>query len=469
MPQIKKFIIIGLDCLAPQLVNSRFVNQLDFFNKLKQSSRYGTLRSTIPAITVPAWMTMMTSQDPGQLGIYGFRNRGSYDYNDQVIANSTFIKKPLLWDILGEAGLKSTILNVPQTYPPKPIKGNLVGCFLTPDLNSDFTYPKELKKELLLAVPDYQIDVNNFRTQDKEWLIKEIYKMTKARFKAAKFLLESKEWDFFMAVFMGPDRLHHGFWKYFDEEHPLYKPDSILKNVVEKYYISLDKNLEELLNPYIDNEEIAIFIVSDHGAKAMKGGFYINEWLMQEGYLKLIETPKKALKISHDIIDWDNTYCYGEGGYYSRIFLNIAGREPRGIIKENQKKDFLEELKKKLEAILDDNGICMNNKAYLPDEIYHETNGIPPDIILYLGDLSWRSQGTVGTSRLYTHENDTGPDDANHAQDGFFLLYHPGIGENWLDHQAIYHIAPTVLEAFGIKKPNHYLGTSFWKSSFYEE
>ena len=49
--------------------------------------------------------------------------------------------------------------------------------------------------------------------------------------------------------------------------------------------------------------------------------------------------------------------------------------------------------------------------------------GIAPDLIVYFGNLDWRSIGSVGpTPQLYTFENDSGPDDANHAQDGIFIL-----------------------------------------------
>ncbi len=466
MQTVKRFIIIGLDCFAPQLVFNRFKDDLPFFASLKGHGRFGTMRSTIPAITCPAWMTMMTSQDPGQLGVYGFRNRGSFGYKDLVIANSTYIDRPLLWDILSEHDLSSIVLNVPQTYPPRRINGNLVSCFLTPSLESEFTYPQELKKELLDAVPDYMIDVAGFRTEDKEWLLKEIYKMTKGRLKAVEYLMKNKPWEFFMVVFMGPDRIHHGFWKYFDEEHPLYTEDHVLKNVIRKYYQFLDTSLESILKPYLDDEDTGILFVSDHGAQAMKGGFYINEWLLREGYLKLKAYPDKQTKLDPEMVDWDNTICYGDGGYYSRIFLNIKGREPRGIVHENKVIHVLAELKDKLEGLPDDNGKPMNNRVYFPDEIYHEVRNIAPDIILYLGNLSWRSQGTIGSGKLYTHENDTGPDDANHAQDGFFFLYHPLIDGPLPDHQAIYHVAPSILDAFGIKKPKHFLGTSFWKSSF---
>ena len=461
MTIVKRFIIIGLDCLAPQLIFEKFKDDLPFFGKLRKRAKFGTLESTIPAITCPAWNCMMTSSDPGMMGVYGFRNRSGYGYDELAIANSSYVNKPLLWDVLAKKGLSSVLLNVPQTYPPKPIKGYKVCAFLTPGIESDFTYPVELKQELLKAVPDYMIDVAGFRTDNKEWLLKEIYKMSKARFKATDFLLKTKPWDFFMVVFMGPDRLHHGFWKYFDPVHPLYTPGHLFQNVMRKYYMFLDRQIEQTLKPYLD-ENTGIMFVSDHGAQAMQGGFFLNEWLIKEGYLILKQKPAKSCKLTTDMIDWKRTKAWGAGGYYGRIFLNVKGREPSGLIKQNEVNSVLQELKTKLESLNDDDAKPMGNRAFFPHDIYREVNRIPPDIILYLGNLTWRSQGTIGSGELYTHENDTGPDDANHAQNGFYLLYHPSIKEPRYEHQRIYDIAPTICDALGMEKQDSFIGTSFW-------
>ena len=76
----KRLMIIGLDCVTPQLLYSEWLDEMPTIKRLMGDGLYGNLVSTIPPITVPAWMAMMTSQDPGMLGCYGFRNRKSYAY-----------------------------------------------------------------------------------------------------------------------------------------------------------------------------------------------------------------------------------------------------------------------------------------------------------------------------------------------------------------------------------------------------
>jgi predicted AlkP superfamily phosphohydrolase/phosphomutase len=113
-----------------------------------------------------------------------------------------------------------------------------------------------------------------------------------------------------------------------------------------------------------------------------------------------------------------------------------------------------DELAAKLEAITDPQGNPIPTRAFKPDEIYRQCNGIPPDLIVHFGDLSWRSVGSLGHNGIYTFENDIGPDDANHAQHGLFILYDPRRkhGRKVQGTHAM-DIAPTVLDWFGLPVP----------------
>ena len=119
----KRVMVIGLDCLAPQFVLDRWLDQLPNIKSLLGKSVYGPLKSCVPPITVPAWACMTTSKNPGTLGIYGFRNRFDHSYDGLSIASSKAIKEDRVWDILSQAGKKVIVIGVPQTYPPKPVNG----------------------------------------------------------------------------------------------------------------------------------------------------------------------------------------------------------------------------------------------------------------------------------------------------------------------------------------------------------
>lgn len=454
----RKVMVIGLDCAAPELVFEKLSDQMPNLHALMRTGAYGRLKSIIPPITVPAWACMMTGKDPGTLGVYGFRLRKDYSYEGLTIATSRAIHEKAVWDYLSEAGRQCILVGVPPSYPPKPVNGCLISCFLTPGPQSPFTHPPELKAEIERLVGEYLFDVRDFRTDDKEYLRRQIFEMTKQHFEVVKYLVKNKPWDFFMFVEMGPDRLHHGFWKYCDPEHIKYQPGNPYENVFSEYYHSLDDKIGELLE--LVGDDTIVIVVSDHGAQRMDGGICINEWLIQEGYLKLKRKPEGVVRLSEAEIDWEKTVAWGEGGYYGRLFLNVQGREPCGVVPPSEYESVRDELIRKLEALGDENGHPIGTRVYRPEELYPVVRGIPPDLIVLFGNLRWRSAGSIGFDTVWVHENDTGPDDANHAMQGIFIA--SGIkglrGE--LEGLHIMDIAETILELYGLPVPDDMEGHS---------
>ena len=337
MSRRKKVLVIGLDCAPPALVFEQWRDELPNFKRVMDDGIWGKLESCIPAITVPAWSSMMSSKDPGTLGFYGFRNRGDYSYEKHTLANANSVKTDRVWDVLSRAGKKVITVGVPQTYPPKPVNGIQVGCFLSPSTkNPDrpYTYPASVMKEIEAIVGEYLVDVSDFRTEDKEDLLRQIYAMTEKRFKLVKKWIVEKDWDFFMFVEMGTDRIHHGLWKYHDPSHRKYKINPRLNESIHDYYRYIDNEIGQILD--LLDDDTTVFIVSDHGVKKMDGGVCVNEWLIREGYLTLQTQPPTLTAIEKCAIDWSRTKVWGDGGYYARIFLNVEGREPQGIVKPNE-------------------------------------------------------------------------------------------------------------------------------------
>jgi predicted AlkP superfamily phosphohydrolase/phosphomutase len=442
---VSKVFIIGLDCAEPALVFDRWRDQLPNLRRLMDHGVYGDLESCTPAITVPAWSVMMSSKDPGTLGIYGFRNRADHSYDKMTIATGSAVKEDRVWDILSRSGKQVNVVGVPGTYPPRSVNGCLVGCFLTPGIASNYTYPPEFKQQIAEWVGEYQVDVKDFRTEDKAYLLKQIYEMTATRCALVKKMIVEKPWDFFMWVEMGVDRIHHGMWSYTDERHWRYQPGNPFVDSIRDYYIYLDREIGEMLE--LLPPDTVVMVVSDHGAKCMDGGIAINEWLRREGYLVLAEElPNKMLPLERVKVDWSKTKAWSSGGYYARIFMNVQGREPNGVIAPANYERERDELARRLIAIPGPNGEDIGTKVFKPEEIYHKVNNVAPDLIVYFGDLAWRSVGSLGLDGIYTFENDTGPDDANHAQQGLYILYDPArdLGGRRQPAQ-IMDVAPTVL------------------------
>jgi predicted AlkP superfamily phosphohydrolase/phosphomutase len=447
---MRKVLVIGLDAASPDLVFEKFREDLPNLTFMTENGLYGRLRSCHPPITIPAWMVMVTSVNPGRLGLYGFRHRKEHSYTEITLPSSLSVKEKRIWDYIGEAGGKVCLVAIPPTYPPQPVNGWLVSCMMTPDTKRQYTYPMELKSEIESLVGEYIIDVP-FRKEERESVLKEIYVMTEKRFKLVKYLLTSKPWNFFMLVEIGLDRIQHAFWKYFDKEHHLYEPGNKFENAIRDYYKYLDHEIGEVTK-LVDDDTI-IVVVSDHGAKRMKGAFCINEWLIKEGYLKLKEEPKGVVELERAEVDWSKTIAWAWGGYYARIFINVKGREKDCVVDQRDYESIREQLKKEIENIRGPNDEKWNTKAYKPEELYPIRNGDPPDLLVYFDDLYWRAAGTIGHDTLYLPENDTGPDDAVHDYDGIFILYDPRKGMSGRVNITIYDVAPTILKLMGLQVP----------------
>jgi len=459
---IERVAVIGLDCAEPSLVFEQWRAHLPNLRRLMESGTYGRLTSCLPPITVPAWSCMASSKDPGTLGIYGFRNRADHSYDKLTIATSLAVKEPRIWDILSDRGRPSIIVGVPGTYPiTQPIVGHMITSFLTPDTNDPkitWTSPPELRAEVNDLVGEYLVDVKGFRTDDKKWLLEQIYLMTEKRFRVAAHLLTTKPWDLFWMVEMGTDRIHHGFWSCMDASHHAHVPGNAFQDAILDYYQYIDRQIGQTLE-CIDPATTAVWVVSDHGAKSMTGGFLFNQWLLEQGYLFFERPVRPKQKFDSADVDWGKTTAWGDGGYYGRLFLNVEGREPRGVVRRDRYEALRDELIVKIEAIPDHKGERMGNRAYRPEQIYSHVSGVAPDLIVIFGDLRWRSVGFVGADSMYTFENDTGPDDANHAQEGMYVLSHPSLpARGEVNGPTLYDVAPTILSQLGMPVPSDMKG-----------
>jgi predicted AlkP superfamily phosphohydrolase/phosphomutase len=454
--------VIGLDCATPQLLFDEMADEVPTIRAMVDASLHGDLRSITPPITVPAWACAMTGKTPGQLGIYGFRNRTDRTYERLSIATSQAVREPAVWDLLGEAGMKSLVIGVPPAYPVRPVEGWRVSCFLTPPSATQYTWPADLASEVEEEVGEYIFDIPNFREQGMDFVLQQCLAMTERRFKLARRLVRNKPWDFFMMVEMGLDRLHHVFWSYCDPKHPKYEPGNPFENAFRDYYRLLDREVGALLEVLPD--DAVKILMSDHGARAMVGGVCFNDWLIAEGYLALSQPAPGRTPIARAPIDWSRTVAWGDGGYYGRLFLNVQGREPEGVVEQSRYEEVRDELARKLEHMKGPDGAPLGTKVIKPDDVYPEVRGVAPDLIVYFGDLEWRSVGTLGMGEdggWFTHENDTGPDGANHDKNGVFALSGlPGQPTGPQEGLNLVDVGPTLMKLYGLPEPEGIQGRS---------
>ncbi|BCJ65781.1 alkaline phosphatase family protein [Polymorphospora rubra] len=441
-------MIIGLDCLVPDVLEAPMDTLMPTVAGLARRGIGGVLRSTLPPITVPAWTSMLTGRDPGELGVYGFRNRRSFGYDDLVMANSTSVRLPRLWDRLTSAGRPSIVVGVPQTSPPPAIDGVLVSGFEGPIAGGAYTHPAGLATEIDRVVGEYLFDIPDFRSAGLPDVLRTARLMTERRFTLMRHLVTTRDWDFAMLHEIAPDRMHHCFWRYHDERHPGHPPDSPYRDAIRDYYRFLDERVAELIDAA--GPETAVLVASDHGATAMHGGVCVNEILREAGLLTLRAEPDGPTPLTADMVDWSRTRVWGEGGYYARIFLNVAGREPAGIVPREQVPDLIEQIRDLFGVTdLGPAGI-LRNAVHTPAELYRRVRGIPPDLLAFFGEEKWRAIGSVGFGQRWVRTNDTGVDEANHSRNGMFALAAPGLAAGAPRTASILDVTPTMIDLLGL-------------------
>ena len=449
-------IVVGLDCAAPTLVFDRYRDSMPNLWSLIEGGTWGPLRSSEPPITVPAWTCMVSGRDPGELGLYGFRNR-IVGETGLRLASGGDVRVKRVWDWLGDHGFRVAPLFVPMTSPPSPVRGEMISGFMWPGDDTPWCFPQSLAAEIEERFGRYRPDVENFRADDLERIHEEIYAVTQQHFDIAKYIWAEKKPDFMMMVEIGVDRFHHAFWRHIDPEHPRHEPGNRWADSGRKYYALLDAQIGKLRELAGDNT--TFLVVSDHGARAMHGGFCINEWLIRRGYLVLKDSPNAVSALTHDRIHWSRTSAWAEGGYYGRIFLNVAGREPEGRVSPREATILATQLQRELGALQDDEGTEVPTLVRDPEEHYRQARGFPPDLMVYFDDLALRAIGSVGHGRLIVAENDTGPDTCNHDWNGIFVMNGGGAPQRGrIEDAEIYDVAPTVLGVFGVERPPGILG-----------
>lgn len=477
----RKVVVIGLDgatfdLIEPWIDEGRLPN----IGNLMKEGVSGNLKSVIPPISAPAWVSFMTGKNPGKHGIFRFVRYSDNSYQGEkelsVISALSF-KDKTLWELLSLYGKRVGIINVPVTYPPKKVNGFLISCLLTPPSAKVFTYPKELRQEL----PDYRIDldfVTNFLFKDrtatrkvkKSEMVQDQYDITEKRASAVSKLMDKWKTDFFIVVFKGTDNLQHYFW---DE-----------KDILLEYYQKLDKIIGEILER--SGKEANVFIISDHGfgPEATKT-FFINTWLEQHGLLKMKGGSKNRLfrrlfftvvkinqflkfrsilprksvnqvvKASKSQIDWHNTKIYGDDKNIGGININLKGRQPAGVVEKEEYEQLREEIINKLKALKDpETGENIIKEAYKKEELYSGRFMDKISDIVLLGNHEYIISPGISDELLKPFKSIRTGNHSNGYLNGILIANGPDIKEGkHVEGPELIDIAPTILHMLGVPIP----------------
>ncbi|TFB12213.1 hypothetical protein E3V55_01240 [Candidatus Marinimicrobia bacterium MT.SAG.3] len=472
-----------------------FIEQgvMPVMKSLIEGGVHGVLKSTFPPLTCPAWFSFSTGKNPGKLGMYNFYRLERESYKIKRFDNHDVADENELWDILNSQGYTTGIFNNPVAYPPKTVDGFMISGFLAPSTLSNFTYPKSLKGKLDSVTGGYELDADQGDRFTAKEVVKNCHRILKKRTKAMKFLLEEENKDFMMLVYTGTDRMSHQLI------NKMYSEDANeaawAKEEMRKFFTVLDGEIGELLE-ILSKEEYTLFVMSDHGFHRRDKGFYLNQWLINEGYLtlkkptsllgKLGLTQKGIASVLEKVglknfvrgivpisiekrvplgviegkgksildliqtggVDWSKTKAVALPG---GIYINTVDR-PEGIVEKEDYDALRSEIAEKFKNITDPrDGSDLDVEILLREDIYsgpYVENA--PDIQFIIGGYEWGEIRNIPADRRLYDPLKT----AHHDENGIFIATGQGIkqGEK-IDGASIMDLTPTILAAYGIKPP----------------
>lgn len=338
--------------------------------RLGEILRRGALKrmtSTLPYVSSVAWASFMTGKNPGAHGIYGFIDRRPGSYKT-FIPTTRHLRSETLWEILSHHGRRVVVMNVPLSYPPREVNGILVGCFLSPRLEKA-THPPEVAGRL--AAMGYRIDADaKLAHQDLVRFLEDLHHVLAKRIEAFRAFIAEEPWDFFMGHIMETDRLHHFLWRQMEEgpEHD--------RRAFYTFYQELDRLVGEIWED-VEGRATRI-LLSDHGFCSVKQEVHLNAWLRAEGWLAFDRDPPESLE---DLSARTRAYSLEPG----RIFIHVAGREPRGSVRPGLEYERArEELAQALSELRDpETGEKTVRSVFRREELYHgPCISEAPDLIL---------------------------------------------------------------------------------------
>ncbi|MFC1969670.1 alkaline phosphatase family protein [Chloroflexota bacterium] len=468
-------LVIGLDGASWDLLNPWIEEgRLPTMEKLIKEGVHGTLKSTNPPVTGPAWVSFATGKHPGKHGCYGFF-LPKRSLTDTPSITTRDIKGDTFYELLDRQDKKCILINLPCSYPPR-IQETLITDFLTKGNN--FFFPPDLVTEIP-KLKDYRVVPGPNRKGES--FILNVSDQERTRFECAQQLFQ-KDWDFFFLLFDVPDSILHRI----DEKIIPGKKVAALKVLTE---------IDDYIGWFVAQAPDAdIFIMSDHGFRGYDRAFAQNAWLANEGYAKIGVASIKAKKEDSSFLErskassWTQrllrqllrkgiplsnplvrnlasllypiirkvtrpqgvihftadpeslAYSMTYHGNYASIYLNSRERFEKGIVANREQ--LRAEIMAKLENAVDKAGKKIFASISKGEEVYFGgCTDKAPDIVLVASDdcsLTGINYGKVNNA---------------HALEGIFIASGANTKKDNRVDVEIVDLAPTILHSMGFPVP----------------
>jgi predicted AlkP superfamily phosphohydrolase/phosphomutase len=349
------------------------------FRDLLDDGIFTKMESSIPEISSVSWSSIITGKNPGEHGIYGFTGliEGTYSLS---FPNYRNLKAKPFWQ--EKSKKKYVIINVPSTYPAEILNGFIVSGFVSLDLEKAVQPRSYLN---LLKEIDYKIDVDSKKAHKSISLFLRNLRAThEKRVLLYRKMWEKNDWDTFMFVITGSDRLEHFLMNAYDDPNHQYHSEFL------EYFVEIDKTIGEINDKLKDD---VLIMLSDHGMETIKQNVHLNSHLQEEGFLSLGGDPKKRY---NNIKQESVAFALDP----SRIYLNKIQKYPRGSVKPSEEDSHIEDIITSIKSMRF-NGEPVIRNIYKKGEIYRgKYLGDAPDLVL-LPHSGFNLSGSIGKPTIF--------------------------------------------------------------------
>ncbi len=386
-------IIIGLDGVPYELIEDLAnKGEIPKISSLILDGNFSKMHAAIPEVSNVNWSSIVTGNNPGEHGVFGFTEliQGTYSVS---FPDRRALKTDPFWT---DENKRYIILNVPAMYPAPEINGTFISGFVSPELERAVSPDSELEK---LEEFGYRVDVDSEKAhKSKRLFLDELFDTLEIREKAYKHYWE-KEWDVFMLVFTGTDRLEHFLLNaYYEEEHEHH--DRFIQ-----YFKEIDRIIGDIVKKM--NEDDRLIMLSDHGMELIKQNVNVNKILEDNGLLTLGDKPEERYK---NIQEGTKAFALDPG----RIYLHRKDRYPRGEVEEGE--EIIEEIIDIFQYLRYE-GEKVIKEIRRKDEIYHgKQSHKAPDLVL-TPDEGFNLKGSVKYESTYEQNIFKG----KHTEDNAFI------------------------------------------------
>jgi predicted AlkP superfamily phosphohydrolase/phosphomutase len=377
----RRNVIIGIDGV-PYHIMEELSDQgiMPNFKELRKDGIFKKMESSLPEISSVSWSSIITGKNPGEHGIFGFTDilPGTYTMSFPNFKN---LKEKPFWE--KDVDKKHVIINVPATYPPNEINGFIVSGFVSLDMDKAVQPHDYLE---MLNEIEYKIDVDSKKAHKSiSMFLNNLFKVHDKRVELYRKLWDKIDWDNFMLVFTGSDRLEHFLINAYGN------PDHEFHKQFLEYFKNVDDAIGEINEKMKQND--SLFMLSDHGMEEVKYNVNLNTFLENEGFLLLDDKPNKRY---NNIKKGSKAFALDP----SRIYYNKIDRFPNGGVKKSDEEQLTEGLISAFKGFKLDNTSVIQ-KIYKKDEIYHgKYLKKAPDLVL-LPNSGFSLNGHIGKEKIF--------------------------------------------------------------------